>query len=239
MLTRSIPVAKPIPVDKIFCISLERRPDRWSAFIAAHQDEPEFLSQVEKTSAVDGTLLNIPKKYRRYSGAYGCLHSHWRLAEEVLSSQMQRVLVLEDDCRLQASMIDLKTYLSDTIAAKINYIHLGRTDSLSRAYMKNDSHITFDQIGFALNTHAYIMTPIIAEQICNTLRDTPFPVNETLHTDRLLMELASKDKWSISCPKKALFIQDKSIPGDIEWGIPWTLRRLIRGGKRRLREALA
>ena len=239
MLARLIPVDKPIPVDKIFCISLNRRPDRWSAFISAHQDEPDFLSQVEKISAVDGRLLNIPKKYRRYSGAYGCLHSHWRVAEEMLSSQMQRVLVLEDDCRLRASIIDLTTYVTDTIAAQINYIHLGRSDSLSVIYMKENSHITFDQIGFALNTHAYIMTRIIAERICETLRITPFPVNETLHMDRLLMELASKDKWSISCPKNALFIQDKSIPGDIEWGIPWTIRRLIRGTKRRLREAIA
>jgi hypothetical protein len=239
MLTRSIPVDKRIPVDKIFCISLDRRPDRWSAFISAHKDKPDFLSQIEKISAIDGRLLNIPKKYRRYSGAYGCLYSHWRVAEKILSSRIQRVLVLEDGCRLRSSIVDLATYLSDTIAAQIDYIHLGRSDSLSRMYMKDDSHITFDQIGFALNTHAYVMTPIIAERICETLRITPFPINETLHTDRLLMELASKDKWSISCPKNALFIQDKSIPGDIEWGIPWTLRRLIRGTKRRLREAIA
>ncbi len=108
----------PIKLEELpsVCISLARRPDRWSRFI----EQPEVrraLPKIEKFAAVEGktinlradsriaafTKKNILNKTRRSHyeldsiGGVGCALSHIAVWKQFLDSGMPYMLVFEDD----------------------------------------------------------------------------------------------------------------------------------------------
>lgn len=107
---------KPFKIDSIpaFCITLERRLDRWKRF----QDQPGINKlQVKRFIGVDGKTLNINtdprvalstkrnilKKYRRSHeeldsiGGVGCALSHIAVWQWMVDNNVPQVLIFEDD----------------------------------------------------------------------------------------------------------------------------------------------
>jgi len=92
--------------DKIICINLAKRPDRWK------QVTQEFakagITNVQRYYAIDGNPMEwkyVPDgkalnqiKPQSWDGAAGCMASHvniWKLAKE---NNWKNVLIVEDDC---------------------------------------------------------------------------------------------------------------------------------------------
>ena len=78
--------------DKIFCINLDRRPDRWEASL--REFEKHRLT-VERFPAVDGRALKI--KTRLLPGEVGVVLSHKELLQHAKAQGYQKILILEDD----------------------------------------------------------------------------------------------------------------------------------------------
>ncbi len=91
--------------DKIFCINLERRSDRWEKINSKFKD---FGLSVEKFRGYDGQLLkhfvdeNI--RVRRTGGYLGCLLSHLEIYKTALSRGYERILILEDDVAIHKNL---------------------------------------------------------------------------------------------------------------------------------------
>ena len=80
---------------KIVCINLDRRPDRWrrvQAELARHG-----FNAVERFSAIDGDAIEKPAHWTHTAGAYGCLLSHVQVVSEARDSGAANVLIFEDD----------------------------------------------------------------------------------------------------------------------------------------------
>ena len=130
---------------QIVCISLDRRPDRWTAF--KERADAAGLA-VQRVSAVDsksfvaykhpavslGTAHNIYYKTRRShyeidaAGAVGCSLSHFAVWKQLLASSAPAALVFEDDAPIPAN---LKPRLDAVLAAAPadwDMIQLQRTD---------------------------------------------------------------------------------------------------------------
>lgn len=86
--------------DKIYCINLDRRPDRWQ------ECEEIFAKQdliVERISAVDGNP--DPANIRMTAtdnrvitpGTIGCAMSHLKVVQQAKSENLSKILILEDD----------------------------------------------------------------------------------------------------------------------------------------------
>jgi GR25 family glycosyltransferase involved in LPS biosynthesis len=87
--------------DAVFCINLDRRPNRWEEFKKALPKDWPFKTP-ERWGAVDGSTLALPhwwEKGNAGKGAWGCYMSHMRLLEHCQQKGFKRVLILEDDCR--------------------------------------------------------------------------------------------------------------------------------------------
>jgi GR25 family glycosyltransferase involved in LPS biosynthesis len=117
---------------QMVCISLDRRPDRWTAFKAT-ADAAGL--PVQRVSAVDArsfgdqiyempglsllTAHNIRERTRRSHyeidapGAIGCSLSHFKVWKQLLSSSAPAIIVFEDDAELP---LNLKPQLQQVIA---------------------------------------------------------------------------------------------------------------------------
>jgi len=88
---------------KIYCINLDRRPDRWEH---ASEQFQKFGINVERFSAIDHEELdNIPPNIKR--GAYACTLSHCEIIEKCKNDNVENVLIFEDDVVLDDDILNV------------------------------------------------------------------------------------------------------------------------------------
>ena len=83
--------------DKIYCINLDKRTDRWIFF--KNQCEKFSINSVERISAVDGDLINqndYPNKFLK--GEIGLLLTSIKIFEDAIDNGYENILLFEDDC---------------------------------------------------------------------------------------------------------------------------------------------
>ena len=87
-------------LDAIYCINLERRPERWKSF---KKSWDPYNLKISKFSAVDSKdLMHVKGEYANHSqfhnlGSLGCNISHIQILERALYSKQKEILILEDD----------------------------------------------------------------------------------------------------------------------------------------------
>lgn len=81
--------------DKIFCINLNRRPERWEDCV--REIDKFGLSNVERFPAIDGITLPFPPLYQ---GNAGCVASHRAILDLIVKNGWNRTLILEDDFKI-------------------------------------------------------------------------------------------------------------------------------------------
>lgn len=82
----------------IVVISLRRRKDRLDGFFSRLAEAwPAAMDRVQVAEAVDGDLCPSPDWWKGPRGAWGCYRSHHRVIEAALVSQVDELLVFEDD----------------------------------------------------------------------------------------------------------------------------------------------
>lgn len=79
--------------DKIYCLNLDRRTDRWSECCDIFQ---KMDLKVERFSACDGQLIDTGYG-KVYNGELGGTISHARLIRKIQKENLDKVLILEDD----------------------------------------------------------------------------------------------------------------------------------------------
>ena len=82
--------------DKVFVISLPRRPERRQAFFERLPADWPFRKPVV-FDAIDGGLVPRPGWWNGGDGGFGCYKSHLRILEDCLNQEIDSVFILEDD----------------------------------------------------------------------------------------------------------------------------------------------
>lgn len=80
----------------VFCVNLQRRPDRWQQFVANVPADWPFAA-ITHSQAIDGKRVPPPTWWKQGAGAWGCYRSHMSLIEHCLNHGIESVLLLEDD----------------------------------------------------------------------------------------------------------------------------------------------
>lgn len=118
------PVQKTIEIDfndidiklKTYVLNLDRRPDRWDNF-KKNSKSIDYL-KYERFSAVDGSKLKSTVQlqrifegndYNMMVGAVGCAMSYFKMFTELIYSDYEAYLILEDDIQF-TSHFDIKFY---------------------------------------------------------------------------------------------------------------------------------
>ena len=93
-------------VDHIYCINLEKRPERKEMFIKNLEERAETsLEKVSIPKAVDGTTISKEEMHSNYQmnfphytrGAYGCFLSHINCVRDAKEKGFKKILIFEDD----------------------------------------------------------------------------------------------------------------------------------------------
>lgn len=106
--------------DHIYCVNLDRRTDKWDICVA------EFAKhnlEVERFSASWGH--DLPRHATLMPGEVGCLKSHERILQDIISKGYNRVLVLEDDIEFIPNLQQKFSELEMLIPTKWDMLYLG------------------------------------------------------------------------------------------------------------------
>src|SRR5688572_498365 len=80
--------------DKIFCINLDRRTDRWEESL---KEFNKYNLDVERFPAIDGKELNLSDKVKLTPAEKACSMSHHTILKRMIENNWNRILILEDD----------------------------------------------------------------------------------------------------------------------------------------------
>ncbi|RKX65083.1 MAG: hypothetical protein DRP42_05365 [Tenericutes bacterium] len=180
--------------DKIYCINLDSRPDRWR-YVNGHFTKFGLRKKVERFSAVD--VRNDPELKRHEKllqdnfsllAMCGCLLSHRKIIEHAKQAGLDNVLVFEDDIEiLESSVGSIRNCLDQLDKLDWDIFYLGATYLFSLKAV--GSHLVNTPSG-AYATHAIAYNSSIFDQILELLPSEPL---DFLQSDRF--EVNAVDKW--------------------------------------------
>lgn len=162
--------------DRIVCINLDRRPDRWVQCVALFS---KHGMRVERVAAVDRRELVRDRPDLLHSipdGSKGCLLSHRHVFEQMLASTDKRILVLEDDVNF---VDDLQERFSAASIPLWDMLYLGGT------YIRPKKPVPVNRAiaritGGMLTTSHYGITRAMAERALRSTADLKTKMDVTL-----------------------------------------------------------
>lgn len=180
--------------DKIYCINLDSRPDRW-AYVSDHLAKFGLKDKVERFSAIDVRSDPEMRKHEKLSknnfsllANCGCTLSHRKIIESAMECGLENVLVFEDDIKiLENNIADVHRSLMDLAELDWTIFYLGAT--YLWALQPLGSHLVNVSNG-AFATHAIAYNRSIFSRILEILPSEPL---EYVRADHF--EVNAVDKW--------------------------------------------
>ena len=215
-----------------FCVTLERRKDRWKRF----QDQPGIGPlNVKRFIGVDGNTLDIKKETRittltkrnilrnsrrsheelDSAGGVGCALSHIALWQWMVDNQQELCLIMEDDAVIPPDFVEkVNQSIQKSVVLKDPaqwdlWIVGGICEDLSRIPQES-SESTIVRIGAFITTHCYIITLRTATQF---LKDV-YPIH--CHIDWWMSIYGYLNDIRILHDTECNVLQDKEIKTDIQ-----------------------
>lgn len=110
--------------ERIVCINLDRRPDRWASFVAsasAHIDP----ARIERFSAIDASTIRAPSWWNDTPGAWACTLSHEFVLARAAHDAVASILVFEDDAKLAPDFSPRLADFLDRVPSDWGLLYLG------------------------------------------------------------------------------------------------------------------
>jgi hypothetical protein len=104
-------------------VSLEKFPDRWEDF-KMRADEAG-VTGYDLYPAVLGDKVNPSGWFRGGNGAWGCLMSHLRIAQDALMGEEGHLMVMEDDCVFADNFAERMHAIMDEVGDDWDMLYLG------------------------------------------------------------------------------------------------------------------
>lgn len=135
-------------INKIYCINLERRPDRWAL---AEAQFAKYGLQVERFSAVEGS--DFARQTNCTPENNGCTVSHYTLIDRAQILGLDVIMVFEDDVQLADDFLNrLETCLS-ALPPEWDLLYLGGSHKEPVEPFNEHLSVVFR----TLTTHGYIL----------------------------------------------------------------------------------
>lgn len=111
-------------LDRCVCINLDRRPERWEAFLGRFPVDWPW-TRPERWSAIDGKACDIPQWHLGPAGAWGCLRSHLAVWRWQVANGFESVLVLEDDAVFSRNAVETIRETMSLLPADWDQVYFG------------------------------------------------------------------------------------------------------------------
>lgn len=141
----------------IYCINLERSPDRRES--ALQEFEREGLN-VEFFRATDGKV-EAPNEIYISKSEWGCADSHIRVWRDMVENGYETALIFEDDVKLNPGFIEKLDEIMIELPDDWDFVNLDPNEFYTFNSKKFSSHLTR---GFSLGMSAYIINSKCARE---------------------------------------------------------------------------
>jgi GR25 family glycosyltransferase involved in LPS biosynthesis len=161
---------------KIFCINLDRRPDRWEHFI---KQSKEFnLTEFERVSAVDGKNIDLSKYPTNLTdGELGLVLTTIKIFEGCLENKYNNVLILEDDCVFEKEILNVDKYFQN-LPPNWDMIYFGGNHNIHGNYPEPVKVNDFvKKVSYTYSSHMIGFNIKMYEQILSLLKTYQFQVD--------------------------------------------------------------
>jgi glycosyl transferase family 25 len=148
--------------DKIYCINLDRRPDRWKK--VQKEFEINNIKDVERYSAIDGnTLINNTKLL---NGELGILETHYNLIKKCKEDNLNNVLIIEDDVCFTSEFKNFEDYISK-VPDDWDFIFLGGNHVYGIPPIKINDKVL--KLNHTVSLHCVVIKNTLFDVILNIL----------------------------------------------------------------------
>lgn len=175
--------------DKIYCINLDRRLDRW---IKTVEQFKYFNIRVERFSAIDGDVLNFEQEglisdlsdlgLIENKNALGCLLSHLKVIEDAKKKNYKKILIFEDDILISK---EFKDRIKECKNINWSILYLGASQF---NWDNIDLSSKFYECENTLGTFAYAIDHELFDEVIETLK------NSKKSVDNSMAEIQSRHK---------------------------------------------
>lgn len=202
--------------ERVVCISLDRRPDRWAAF-QKHIDSCDWpFKPPERFSAIDGMKCVPPKVWRIGNGAWGCYRSHIRLLEDVLQSGTQSVLILEDDAEPLPQFADRVRQWQTGIPSNWQGLWFGGEHTMQSESVSERVTQQTLKCRFATRTHCFGLRQPFLSEFYRYLVDFKVQIeNASQHIDHAIARYMAHGKHALYAPAKGWLVAQAEAKSDI------------------------
>jgi hypothetical protein len=213
-----IRASNPIEWDRVVCINLRRRVDRWLLFL---REYPPDMPRVEQWEAIDGSHANRPRWHHDTLGAWGLLATTLQIFDDCLQSNCQSVLIFEDDAVPCGNWIGTEyRHFIDELPDDAQWVYLA--GNCEGGATRHISEHVYAPVAVGA-THCYGVIGLGMIQRLRDLLADPRSYNRIpQHIDQAYMLFCKTQRPSgLYCPSRWLFNQRQGY-SDIEskqWGV--------------------
>lgn len=155
--------------DKIYCVNLDRRVDRWD------ECEKEFKKHdlnVERFSAVDGTTVEIVNSPLN-DGQTGCALSHLEIIKICKSKEYSNCLILEDDIQFDEELNNKLPNIMEQVPDDWDMLyfggnHVGNNPHASGSLTKVNQTQNIFRTTHCFTTHSYAVKNKVYDKIISS-----------------------------------------------------------------------
>ena len=181
--------------DNVYCINLERRPDRWEQFKKLW-DPMEV--KIERFLGVDSENLNYADDsyrtdYHHNIASISCALSHIQVLERALYCKQKEILVLEDDAQPCADFLEKFKVAYNELPENYNFCYIGGTNMTAP---KNFS----EHLGIATSTKSTVayciktdFAPLLIKNIKHNI--------DNFAVDEIYENMQSKNDFYVCSPR--------------------------------------
>jgi len=196
--------------DRVFCISLDRQPEKWKAFRNRLPTNWPF-GNVEKVSAVDGRYCQPESWWTVGKPAWGCYQSHLQIIERCLKERIESCLIFEDDAVFESSFARQAIEFLNAVPNDWELIYLGgqHLKLIEHPPVRVNAKVC---IPWNVNrTHAYAIRGIngLARVRDHLLDSESWQVRH--HIDHHLGQRVCRRDFPVYCPQRWLVGQDEGF----------------------------
>lgn len=154
--------------DKIYCINLDRRPDRWENCKLLFEREK---LDVDRFSAIDKTKIKNDSKIT--DGQLACLSSHWNILNKAKKEGFNKILVFEDDVEFDDGLSNFFKGNIKDVPDDWKFLYFGGNHLNGLTPVRNNTY----KMVSSLTTHAYGIKCDIIPEILHLVAQANAPID--------------------------------------------------------------
>lgn len=164
--------------DKIYCINLSRRVDRWEECL---NEFKKYNLKVDRFDAIDGSNLHSTSNLN--SGQLGTIQSHLNVLLKAKNDNLKNVLVLEDDIEFDRDFVSSFDEWHSEIPDDWDIImfggnHIGNNPWSPGKLIKVTEHVY--RVTYSLALHCYAVKNTVYDKLITSLSEMNTPADNAV-----------------------------------------------------------